>query len=89
MLALVLDNVQRQRGGIAVDRCAHRAIPFAQVQRVGLGEPHMAIDARALVEPAIAKAGIHAGHDVVLRAVAAESRSGRSGRARSHCRCGR
>ena len=45
------------------------AFPLAQMQRIGLGEPDMAIDAGALVEPAVAKAGVNAAHDVVLRAV--------------------
>src|SRR5208337_3453692 len=45
---------------------AHRALPAAQVQRIGFGQPHMPVNSRTLVEPAVAKARVHARHDAVL-----------------------
>src|ERR1700691_1096670 len=39
------------------------------MQRIGLGQPHMAIDARALVKPSVAKAGVDARDNIVLRAI--------------------
>ena len=39
------------------------------MQRIRLGQPHVAIDAGALVEPAVAEARIDARNDVVLLAV--------------------
>ena len=40
-----------------------------QVQRVRLREPHMAIDAGAFVEPAVAKARVHAHNQIIFSAV--------------------
>ncbi len=57
---------ERQRGGASVERGAHSALPLAEVQRIGFGEPDVAIDAGTLVEPAVAKAGVNASHDVIL-----------------------
>ena len=73
LLALVFNyGAQSQGSRIAAYRCAHRAVPLAQVQRIGLGEPHMTINARALIEPSIAEAGVDARNDVILRAIAQE-----------------
>ena len=41
------------------------ALPTAQVQRVGLGEPHVAIDARALVKPTLTEGCIHPSYNAV------------------------
>ncbi len=47
---------------------ADGALPLAQMQRIGLCEPHMPVDSGALVEPAVAKGRVHARHDAVLLA---------------------
>ena len=39
------------------------------MHRVGLGEPDVPINARALIEPAVAQARVHAQHDAVLAAI--------------------
>ena len=76
LLAFVLDHRAKRQSVAELPLTAVRtvALPLAQVQRIGLGQPHVAIDARALVEPAVAEAGVHARHDVVLRAVAQKVR---------------
>ncbi len=42
---------------------------MSEVQRVGLGQPHMAVDAGAFIKPAIAEAGVHADDQIVLAAI--------------------
>ncbi len=42
------------------------------MQRIRFRQPHMPINSRALVEPAIAKAGVHAHHQKILPAVVEE-----------------
>src|ERR1035441_9676870 len=54
------------------DLCTNVALPLAQVQRVALGQPYMPVDARALVEPTVAKARFHANNQIVLAAVVDE-----------------
>ena len=66
--ALVLhDRSQIQRRCAALNRSANVALPLSQMQRVGLGQPNMPVDACAFIEPTIAKAGIHA-HDQIVPA---------------------
>ena len=62
--ALVLhDRVDRSSvAALPLIGCSHRALPMPQMQRVGFRQPHMPVNSRALVEPAIAKAGVHAHH---------------------------
>ena len=55
---------------LTVERTVLSHLP--RCSAIGLGEPHMAIDAGALVEPAVAEAGVDARDDVVLRAVGEE-----------------
>src|SRR5580692_4562120 len=40
-----------------------------QMQRVGLGQPHMPVNSRTLVEPSVAKACVHADHQIILPAI--------------------
>ena len=40
-----------------------------QMQRIRLRQPHMPVNPRAFVEPAIAKAGVHAHHQIILPAI--------------------
>ena len=47
----------------------YRALPLAQVQGIGLGQPRMSVDARALVKPAVAEAGVHARHNAVFGSI--------------------
>ena len=44
------------------------------MQGIRLGQPYMPVDPRALIEPAVAKARIHARHNAILRAVAQKIR---------------
>lgn len=58
------------RGGVvAVHGAAHEHAVLRQMQRVGLVQPQMAVDAGAFVEPAFAQRGIHAHGDEVGLAV--------------------
>src|SRR5690349_1878971 len=42
---------------------------MSQMQLIRLGQPYMAVNARAFIEPAVAKAGVHAHHQKILPAV--------------------
>src|SRR5450755_568919 len=42
---------------------------MAEMQRVGLGEPHVAVNPCAFVKPTVAEAGVHADDDVILGSV--------------------
>ena len=44
-------------------------LPRAKVHRLGLRQPHVAIDSRAFVEPAFAGSGVHAHHQYVAAAI--------------------
>ena len=71
--ALVLDHRgQFKRSRIALDGRTHHAFPAAEVHGVQLGQPDVAVDARALVEPAVAEAGVDAQGDDVPAAVVEE-----------------
>ena len=73
MLALIGYNGGKgELGCTTAEGGADGAVPLAEVECVGLGKPHMAVDAGALVEPSVAEAGIDAGDDVVFGAVGEE-----------------
>ena len=66
---MILDpRCQLDPDELSLHRDASDAFPRRQVERVGLSEPHVPVDSRALVEPSVAKARVHAHHDAVLRA---------------------
>jgi len=55
-------------GGNARDFGADVAVAVAEVERLGFGEPDVTVDSGALVEPAVAEAGVHADDEIVLLA---------------------
>src|SRR6185437_2397968 len=57
---------QVQRGGVPFYFGANVTFPLPQVQRLRLRQPDMAINPGAFVEPTVAKAGVHAHHQVIL-----------------------
>ncbi len=60
------DGAELQSGVAALHVCTYNRIPLAQMQGIGLGEPHVAINTRAFVEPAVAQGRIHANRKAVL-----------------------
>ena len=53
------------RGRAGAHLRAHESAPVRHVHRVGLGEPHVPVDAHAFVEPALAERGVRPHHQHV------------------------
>jgi len=62
------DGTECERYCVPFDFRADVAFPLAEVNEIGLGEPDVAIDACAFVEPAVAEGGIDAKDNGVLLA---------------------
>ena len=52
-----------------MDFGADVGLPLAEMDGIGFGEPDVAIDACAFVEPAVAEAGVHTDDEEVFLAV--------------------
>src|SRR5208282_1842162 len=69
-LPFILHNRPQVHGGGIPSRLrTHVALPLSEVQRIGLGEPHVPVNSRAFVEPAVAKTRVHAHYQIVLAPV--------------------
>ena len=66
------DRAQTQRGRISLHSSAHVGLPLPEMQRVRFRQPHMPVNARAFVEPAITKARVHTHHQIILPVVVQE-----------------
>ena len=62
-------GVDGDLGPLSLDGRAHEGAPVVHMQRVGLGEPDMAIEARTLVPPALLRGGVHPHGDDIAAAV--------------------
>src|SRR5579872_4731024 len=63
-----------QRRGATFDRSANVTVPMSQMERIGLRQPHVPINPCTFIEPAIAKAGVHAHDQLILTAIVKEIR---------------
>src|SRR5436305_5069742 len=66
------DRTESNGRGIAFHTGSHVRFPSCKMQRVGLSQPNVAINPRALVEPSVAKAGVHADDQKILSAEVCE-----------------
>ena len=71
LLVLVLHDCAQTQGGrgAAFHGGANIAVPISEMKGVRLGQPHMPVDSRALVKPAVAKAGVHTHYEIILAAI--------------------
>ena len=74
--ALILNyGSEVQRRGVTFDISADITLQVSQVQRVCLGEPHVPIETRAFIKPAVAETCVHASHKIILAAIVRKIRN--------------
>src|ERR1700722_9416699 len=66
---ILYDGPQAKSRSVALHNWPNVAFPMPEMQRVGLGQPHVPVDAGTFVKPAVPETRVHAHDQEILRAI--------------------